>query len=68
MSKVYFNPVHLKTFYLKKFGCKKGDLPKTEFFSEKVLSIPFYPHMSKEDMDYILDSIKEFFNNKGDNK
>ena len=33
MTKVYFDPVHLTTFYRKNFGCKKGDLPITEALS-----------------------------------
>jgi perosamine synthetase len=62
MSKVYFNPVHLKTIFIKKYGCKKGDLPITEDLSNRVLNIPLYPTMSEEESDYLLNSIKEFFN------
>jgi perosamine synthetase len=55
MSKVYFQPIHLKTLY----GLKKGSLPKTEALSDKVLTIPIYPGMSKKQTDYIINSIKE---------
>jgi len=59
MTKVYFNPIHLKSYYKKKFGYKKGDLPLTENISDKVLTIPIYPHMDKEEMDYVIEKIKE---------
>ena len=61
MSKVYFDPIHLKTFYKKVFGYKKGDLPKTEKISEKVLTLPMYPSLEKQELELIAESIKEFF-------
>ena len=63
-SKIYFEPIHLSTFYREKFGFKKGDLPITEKISEQVLTIPLYPNMNKEEMDYLINSILEFFETK----
>ena len=60
MSKVYFNPVHLKTIYVQDYDYKKGDLPVTENLSKRVLTLPLYPGMKKEDIDYIIKSIKEY--------
>jgi len=59
MTKIYFEPVHLKTLYKEKFSYKEGDLPKTEELSKKVLTLPMYPHLSEKDMNYIVKSIKE---------
>lgn len=64
MSKVYFEPVHLTHFYREKFGFKGGELPVTERLSSEVLTLPLYPTMTIEEMDYIIESIKEFFQNK----
>jgi len=61
MSKIYFNPVHLTTFYRMKFGFKGGELPVTEEVSKEVLSLPLYPTMTTEEINYIVDSIGEFF-------
>jgi perosamine synthetase len=61
MTKVFFPPIHLKTFYTKKYGFKKGYLPKTEGISERVLTLPMFPHITKEELDKIIDNIKEFF-------
>jgi perosamine synthetase len=60
-SKVYFNPVHLTNFYKNKFGTKVGMLPITEKISEQVLTLPLYPNMVNEEKDYLISSIKEFF-------
>ncbi|MEF8848256.1 MAG: DegT/DnrJ/EryC1/StrS family aminotransferase [Candidatus Thermoplasmatota archaeon] len=61
MTKVYFYPIHLKTYYKNKFGYKKGDLSKTEQLSEKVLTLPMYASMPKKEINYVTDSIKKFF-------
>jgi len=58
MTKVYFNPVHLKTYYRKKFNYKKGDLSRTEKISKKVLTIPLYPNLTNQEMDFIIYKIK----------
>jgi len=60
-SKVYFGPVHLKTLYRKNFGCKEGMLPFTEGLGKRLLSLPFWPGISKEEMDAVAESIKSFF-------
>ena len=60
MSKVYFEPVHLTHFYREKFGFKGGELPVTERLSSEVLTLPLYPTMTIEEMEYIIESINEF--------
>ncbi len=60
-SKIYYGAIHLKTIYKKEYAYKEGDLPKTEELSEKVLTIPLYPSMKKEDLDFMIEKIKEFF-------
>ena len=62
-SKIYFTPIHLSKFYMNKVGTKKGDLPVTEKVSDQVLTLPLYPNMEKEEMDYIVDSVNRFFEN-----
>ncbi len=59
--KVYFDPVHLTSFYRNKYGHKESDLPVTERISDQVLSLPIYPDLSVEDMDYIIHCIRIFF-------
>ena len=63
-TKIYFDPVHLTKFYREKFGYKEGDLPITEEISKKVLTLPMYPTLEKEEMDYVITKIKQFMEEK----
>jgi dTDP-4-amino-4,6-dideoxygalactose transaminase len=58
MTKVYFTPVHLTTFYKEKFNYRKGDLPITEEMSKKVLTLPLYPTLTIKEIDQIIDIVK----------
>ena len=62
-SKIYFTPIHLSKFYMEKIGTKRGDLPITEKISDQVLTLPLYPNMEQDEMDYVIESINEFFEN-----
>lgn len=53
-------PVHLQEAY-SHLGYKKGDFPEAEKAAECNLSIPIYPEMSEDKTDYVIDSIKSFF-------
>lgn len=59
MSKVYFTPVHTSHYY-KDVLKYKQDLPKTEAIAKKVLTLPMYPDLSKEDMEYMASKIGAF--------
>lgn len=60
-SRVYYPlPLHLQRCF-KHLGYRKGDFPESEAASLNTLAIPVYPDLTKEDMDYIIDSIKEYF-------
>ena len=62
MSKIYFEPVHLTTYYQQEYGYQEGDLPQTEELSKRVLTIPLYPSLSLRNIQYIVNSIKGYFN------
>lgn len=61
MSKVYFTPIHLTTFYKKQFGYGGGELPVTERVSKEILALPMYPHIRKQEMDNICEEVAGFF-------
>ncbi len=42
-------------------GYKKGDFPVTEKQTETILSLPVYPELTNEQIDYVAQSIIEFF-------
>lgn len=59
-TKIYFYPVHLSTLYRRKLGYREG-IPVTESISRKILSLPIYPTLKREEADYIVEKIREFF-------
>ncbi len=64
-TKVFFLPVHLTQFYRRKFGYKGGELPVTEKVASEVLTLPMYPALTRDEMDYIADEIVNFFSDRG---
>jgi len=59
-SRIYYPvPLHLQKCF-KYLGYKKGDFPESEKASRQILAIPVYPDLTKDEMDYIINSIKEF--------
>jgi len=41
-------------------GYKEGDLPESERTAKETLSIPIFPEITKEEQDYVIDTIKDF--------
>lgn len=60
MTKVFFYPVHLTHFYRNELGYEVK-LPVTEKVSGEVLTLPMYPSLTEEEMNYIADAINAFF-------
>ncbi len=59
-SKIYFDPVHKSEFY--KNGLKYDDvLPVTEKMHEKTITLPMFPTLTTEQMDYMADTIGKFY-------
>ncbi|MBB6713485.1 DegT/DnrJ/EryC1/StrS family aminotransferase [Clostridium gasigenes] len=50
-------PLHLQKAY-KNSGYKVGDMPVSEYLSHRTFAIPVYPELTKEQVKYIVDSIK----------
>ncbi len=46
----------------KGLGYKDGQLKVTEAVSKRLLRLPFYNELNKKDKDYVIDSVKKYFN------
>jgi len=57
-TSVHYPPVHLFSYYKKNFGLKEGSLTKTEYVGRNVVTLPLYPEMSEDDVNYIVEAIK----------
>ena len=52
-------PLHLQKAYAH-LGHKKGDFPVAEHTAERLLSLPMYPELTAEQIDYVCSSIREY--------
>lgn len=64
MTKIFFSPIHLTKFYKGRRYAGTKNLEVTERVADQILSIPMFPGLKKEDLDYICDSISEFMEKK----
>jgi dTDP-4-amino-4,6-dideoxygalactose transaminase len=53
-------PLHLQKAY-DYLGHKKGDFPVAEKCCEEILSLPMYPEISREQIEYVCDALKSFY-------
>lgn len=56
---IHFDPVHLHKFYRETFEFKKGDYPQAEHIGERTVSLPFYPHMSEQDVINVIEAVRK---------
>ena len=52
--------LHLQEVY-SELGYRKGDFPNSEKAQQKVLSLPMYPGMTREEIDFVTDGVRSFF-------
>ncbi len=52
-------PIHFQEAY-KDLGHKKGDFPMTEKAANEIISLPMFPELTEEKINYIVKAIKEF--------
>lgn len=56
---VHYIPVHTQPYYQKTFGYKYGDYPVAEEYYKREITIPLFPKMTDEEVNYVVKSIKE---------
>ncbi len=55
-TSVHFIPLHLHPFYRDRYGYKPEDLPVATREYQRYLSLPLFPSMSAEQVDYVIES------------
>lgn len=59
-NKVYFEPIH-KTHFYKNLLQYDIRLPVTERISSLILSLPMYPDLKNDEIEYIIKTIRDFY-------
>jgi len=58
-TSVHYKPLHRMTYYKEHYGLRPENYPNAERIWKGCVSLPIYPSLTDEDLDYICNSIKE---------
>jgi perosamine synthetase len=58
-SRPYFNPIHLQTHYVERFGYQPGHYPVTEDLGQRSLALPFSGVMSEDEVAYVCEVLRD---------
>ena len=56
---VHFIPIHKHPYYKERYGYKNGDYPVANSVFERSLSLPIYPDMSDDEIEYVINKVNE---------
>ncbi len=57
----HYPAIHLFPYYRETYGFKRGDFPRAEAISDGIMSIPLFPHMTREHQSRVVTAFKEIF-------
>jgi dTDP-4-amino-4,6-dideoxygalactose transaminase len=52
-TSVHFIPLHLMSYYQRRFGYRAGDFPVAESVFTQIVSLPFFPRMTDRDIERV---------------
>ena len=61
-TSVHYIPVHMHSYYEKKYGFKSDDFPIAKELSDTVITLPLYPKMTDEQTQYIISVLYDLWN------
>jgi dTDP-4-amino-4,6-dideoxygalactose transaminase len=56
---VHFIPLHLFSYYQKRWGYRPGQFPVAEDYFNRCLSLPLYPTMADEDVETVIEALED---------
>lgn len=59
-AQIHYIPCHLMPYY-RKIGWKEGDLPKSEKYYRKCISLPIYPNLESKEINFIIEKIYSYY-------
>lgn len=60
---LHFPPAHELTCVKKRYGAGAFSLPETSRVADKIISLPLFPDMTEDDVQYVCAAIKEILKN-----
>ena len=58
-TSVHYRAVHLQPYYRETFGYKEGDCPIAEDISNRILTLPFSPKLTEDDVRDAIAAVKK---------
>jgi perosamine synthetase len=58
-TSVHYTPLHMHPYYREKFGYRPEDLPCMASVYPQIISLPIYPDLTDEEVDYVCRTIRE---------
>jgi len=59
---VNFRPIHLLKYYRERFGYKEGDFPVAECIGARTISLPLYPTLQDDEIEYVIRTVIDELN------
>lgn len=56
---VNYRAIHLLKYYRENFGYREGYFPVAEKIGARTISIPLYPKLTEQEIEYLIDTIKK---------
>src|SRR5437588_247920 len=63
-TSVHWLPLHMHPYYRETFGYAPQDLPVAASIYPQLVTLPVYPDLTEEEVNYVCDSIKEILSSK----
>lgn len=57
---IHYIPIYWHPYY-RQHGFEKEELPNVERFYEQIISLPMFPTLSDEELEFVIASVKAFF-------
>lgn len=58
---LHYPAIHLFPYYRDTYGFKRGDFPRAERISDSIMSIPLFPHMTRDHQVRVIEALKAVF-------
>ncbi|MCX5714976.1 MAG: DegT/DnrJ/EryC1/StrS family aminotransferase [Candidatus Omnitrophica bacterium] len=56
-TSIHYTPIHLFSYYKKRFGLKEGYLPITEFVGRHEVTLPLHPLLSFKEVRFVVNNV-----------
>jgi UDP-4-amino-4,6-dideoxy-N-acetyl-beta-L-altrosamine transaminase len=54
---LHYRPVHLQPYYMDNYSGREGQFPVAEDYHRGVLTLPLFPSMTDDDVNYVIDAV-----------